>query len=303
MFRTLCLAAAAAALATPAAAQMRSFNAQIENVDLGGGLYMLIGRGGNIGLSIGPDGAFMIDDQFAPLTDRIERAIRELGGTGEVRFIVNTHYHGDHTGGNEEWAGRGAVIFGHDNVRERLMEAQISTLSGEPTPPGPEGGWPTVTFAEGVTFHMNDDTVHVIHVPHAHTDGDSIVHFEEGDVVHMGDVFWNGLFPYIDTNAGGSIDGNITALDFALTLMGEDTQIIPGHGPLADRADVEAALAMLMDVRARIYDHVARGDTLEETIAAMPLEQDYALWGGGFINVPTFTRLVYDDLARFYAPE
>lgn len=299
MFRLLFAVAALWGVVTPAHAQMRNFDAMIENVDLGDGLYMLIGRGGNIGLSIGEDGVFMIDDQFAPLTDRIEQAIRELGGAGDVRFIVNTHYHADHTGGNEAWAGRGATIFAHDNVRERLMEEQISTFSRRPTPPAPEGGWPTVTFADGVTFHMNGQTVRVIHVPNAHTDGDAIVHFEEANVIHMGDVFWNGLFPYIDTNAGGSINGYITALDFALTLMDETTQVIPGHGDLGDRDDVQAAFDMLVAVRGRIYDHVARGDTLEETIAALPLEADFALWGGGFINVPTFTRLVYDDLARF----
>lgn len=294
-FALIAGSAVAAALAAPALAQSPFDDVAIETSDLGDGLYMLEGRGGNIGLSVGEDGVFMIDDQFAPLTDRIEAAIAEVAGAGDVRFIVNTHYHADHTGGNETLAGRGATVFAHENVRARLMEPQISTLSGETGEAAAPGAWPTVTFADAVTFHMNGETVRVIHAPHAHTDGDVIVHFVEADLFHMGDIFWNGLFPYIDLNAGGSIDGYIRTLDAVLEMSGEDTRFIAGHGALGDREDVAALRDMLGVARQRISEHVEAGDTLEATIEAAPLA-DYAAWGGFFIDEPTFVRLVYDDV-------
>ncbi len=296
MLRLVSSIAAAALFAASAHAQTRAFDADIVVTDLGSGVFMLVGRGGNIGLSVGEDGAFMVDDQFAPLTPRIEAAVAEVAGSGDVRFILNTHYHGDHMGGNEEWADRGATIFAHENARQRLTEPQVSSLTGEEEPAADPALWPIITFQSGVNFYMNGENVRVMHVPNAHTDGDSIVYFEGAGVLHMGDVFWNGLFPYIDVNAGGTIDGYIRALDYALTLINEDARIIPGHGPLAERADVIAALDMLTETRALIAEHVRAGDSLEDTLAAQPLA-DYESFGGGFINTRRFIELVYTDLA------
>ncbi len=181
------------------------------------GLYAIVGQGGNIGVSVGEDGVFIIDDQFAPLTDRIRGLISEVTDQ-PIRFLVNTHFHGDHTGGNENLGRVGVLIFAHDNVRQRLLQGGAS-----------KEALPVVTFNDTTTFHMNGLTLHVLHVDSAHTDGDSMIHFREADVIHMGDVYFNGFYPFIDLGAGGSLQGTIAAVDVALGLAGENTRIIPGH--------------------------------------------------------------------------
>jgi len=258
---------------------------------------MLTGRGGNIGLCIGEDGVFMIDDQYAPLTPAIRQAIAQVTGD-PVRFILNTHWHSDHTGGNENFGELGAVIVAHDNVRLRLASDQLMPFLQREVPASPAAALPIVTFSDAVTFHLNGNTIRAFHVANAHTDGDAIVHFDEADVIHMGDVFWNGFYPFIDTHSGGSIRGTIAAVDAALTLIDVDTAIIPGHGPLGDRAQLLAYREMLLAIADRIQVMIDAGKSLDEVQAAAPTADWDPTWGNGFIKPETFVRMVYEDLQR-----
>jgi glyoxylase-like metal-dependent hydrolase (beta-lactamase superfamily II) len=287
----------ALALAAPAAAQQPDFSGvEIKAEKVAEGLYMLTGRGGNIGLSVGKSGSFVVDDQYAPLTDKILAAIRAIT-PDPVRFVVNTHWHGDHTGGNENMGKAGAILVAHDNVRKRMSAEQFSATFQRATPPSPEGALPVVTFAEGVTFHWNGDEVRVYHVPPAHTDGDSIVHFTKADVVHMGDLFFNGRnYPFIDVSSGGKVDGVIGAADRVLAAITDKTKIIPGHGPLATRADLVVYRDTVKALRDRIAKLKAEGKTREAVIAARPTADHDAQWGQGFIKPDVFTGLVYDSL-------
>ena len=195
---------------------------------------MLTGSGGNLGLSVGKSGTYLIDDQYAPLSDKILAAIKAIT-PDPVRFVVNTHWHGDHTGGNENLGKAGALLVAHENVRRRMSTRAVHRgLRTGRSPPSPEDALPVVTFTDAITFHWNGDEIRVYHVPPAHTDGDSIVHFVKADVVHMGDLFFNGGYPFIDTSSGGRVDGVIEAADRVLAGIGEKTRIIPGHGPLGD---------------------------------------------------------------------
>jgi glyoxylase-like metal-dependent hydrolase (beta-lactamase superfamily II) len=255
---------------------------------------MLTGAGGNIGLSVGPSGTFVIDDQFAPPTDKILNAIWAITPQ-PVRFVINTHLHGDHTGGNENLGKAGAIVVAHENVRKRMSVEQLGAL-GRKTPPSPEGALPVVTFTEAVTFHWNGDEIRVRHAAPAHTDGDSIVHFVKADVVHMGDLFFNGNYPYIDTGSGGRVDGFLAAADQVLAATGEKTRIIPGHGPLATRADLQSYRDMIKTLRDRIAKLAAEGKSRDEVIAAKPTADHDAKWGTGFMKGDAFTGFVYDSL-------
>jgi len=236
-------------------------------------------------------------DLFAPMTPAIAAAVAELNdGVSDVRFIVNTHYHGDHTGGNEAWAERGATVFAHDNVLVRHMDPPVSTYSNASQDAVSPGHWPVVTFADGVTFHLNGEAASVIHVAAAHTDGDAIVWFESANVLHMGDAFFNGLLPYIDTNAGGSVDGYIAAQDLGLSLVNDETKIIPGHGPLAVKADLQIMRDILADIRGLVAAQIAAGLTLEQAIAADPLSAYDESHGRRFITTDKMVEIVYNDL-------
>ncbi|MBI1340517.1 MBL fold metallo-hydrolase [bacterium] len=264
--------------------------------DLGGGIYMLIGNGGNIGLSVGPDGAFVIDDQFPNNADQNLAKIRELAGGGP-KFVVNTHWHGDHAGGNAAFAGAGATIFAHENVRKRIS-GQVATpaLGGSGNAPAsPPEAWPVVTFTQGVDFHLNGETINVYKVQASHTDGDSFVHFREPDILHMGDVFFNGRFPVIDIGSGGSVKGFLAAQKDALTRVSATTRIIPGHGELATRADLEKSIAMLEGAIAAVQARIDAGDTLEQAVARKPLAP-WSSWAWNFINEDRFTTIVYTGL-------
>lgn len=282
------------AAASPSAAQNRDFSeVEIRIERLAPGVAVLFGAGGNIGLSYGEDGNVLVDDQYAPLTGKIVATVRTVDPR-PVRFVVNTHWHGDHTGGNENFGKAGAVIMAHDNVRERMSADQVTARFGT-IPASPAQALPVVTFADGVTLHLNGDTLHVVHVANAHTDGDSLVHWTKGDVLHMGDTFFHqATLPFIDVGSGGSIDGLIAAANKGLELAGPNTKIIPGHGPMATRADLAAYRDMLVDVRAKVAAGIAAGRTLEQIQASDPA----APYGPkeGFIKPADLVEAVYTSL-------
>jgi glyoxylase-like metal-dependent hydrolase (beta-lactamase superfamily II) len=295
-FRVLALALAI--VAAPAYAQQRDFAAvQFRVQRLGPTLWMLAGAGGNLALSAGEDSTFLVDDDYGPLTPKLEAEVAKLSSK-PVRFVVNTHWHGDHTGGNENLGKAGAVIFAHDNVRKRMSTEQFIAFLNITEKPEPRAALPTVTFARDITFHQNGDEIHVFHVPAAHTDGDAVVHFRGSDVVHMGDVFFNGRFPFIDTSSGGTIEGVVAAADQVLAIAGDTTRIIPGHGPLASRRDLVAYRDMLAAVSARIRDGVRAGRTLQEVVAAKPTADFDGVWGKGFLSPDRFVEMVYRNVAR-----
>ncbi len=294
------LLAVFAAVSFSASAQAqddRFAKVQIKTTDLGHGIYMLAGAGGNMGLSTGADGAFLIDDEFAPLSARIKAAIARASDS-PVHYLVNTHWHGDHTGGNANFGEAGAVIVAQDNVRRRLSTDQFMKAFGRTTKAAPKIAWPVITFNDEISFYQNGQSIHVFHVRNAHTDGDSMIYFEPANVLHTGDVLFNKMYPFIDTGSGGSIDGMIAAQERALALVTDDTRIIPGHGPLATKADLADNLAMLKAVRRAVLKTIAEGKSVDEAVAADPLKALNARWGGGFIKPEQMVRIVYGDLVR-----
>jgi glyoxylase-like metal-dependent hydrolase (beta-lactamase superfamily II) len=281
--------------AAPAFAQRDFSKVEIKSSEVAPGLFMLEGAGGNIGLSVGPDGAFVIDDQFAPLAPKIMAAIRAIDAR-PIEFVLNTHWHGDHTGGNEAFGQAGARIVAHDNVRKRLKEG-LRRETGE-TPPAPPGALPVITFSDEVSFYWNGRDIRVIHLDDAHTDGDAVIHFRDANVIHTGDIYFNGGYPYIDLQSGGAFDGVIAAQEAILALCDDDTKIIPGHGPLSSKARLSAYVAMLKDVRARVTALIAQGLSEDEVVKADPLKDLNDAWGKGFISGEALTRTVYKSLKR-----
>jgi len=259
-------------------------------------LYMLTGRGGNIGLCTGKNGAFLIDDQFAPLTDRIRAAVATVTDL-PIRFVVNTHLHQDHTGGNENMAGDGAIIVAQENVRKRLSAYQFSKTFNDTTPPAPEAALPVITFTDSLTFHWNGEDIRVVHVPPAHTDGDAFVIFPGVDVIHTGDLLFNNMYPFIDVDSGGSVPGVIAACDRLLAESDAGTKFIPGHGELATREDIVAYRDMLRTVAARIEDAINEGKTADEVVAMKPTAEFDARFGGGFMKPDRWVRLIYAALS------
>ena len=284
--RMLFPAVVAGVMSVPLAAQQRDFSAvEIEALRVADGVYMLTGSGGNIGLSIGEDGPFVIDDQFAPLTEKIQAAIAELT-SGAVRFVLNTHWHGDHTGGNENFGEAGAMIVAHENVRKRMNPEEFREVMGN-TNQAPPDALPVVTFSDAVNMYWNGENIHVFHVAPAHTDGDAIVHFVNANVFHMGDTFFRGRYPFIDVNSGGNVNGVIHAADRVLSLVDSNTKIIPGHGPLSTPEDLQAYRNMLITVRDRVRVLVNEGRSADEIVAAAPTADLNATWGSnpdGFVR-------------------
>ncbi len=295
--RRLAIVPALLALAGPAGAQ--SFDdVTIRSERVAEGLHVLYGRGGNIGVVSGPDGVFLVDDQFAPLHEKIVAAVRAIAPEGELRFVVNTHWHGDHVGGNEAMGRQGALLVAHENVRRRMSVAQVMKLRPMEIPAAAPGALPVVTFTESLRFHLNGITISVEHPASAHTDGDALVWLEERDAVHMGDVYFNGIYPFVDVDSGGSIDGTIAAVEAALERIGPATRVIPGHGPVSGRAELEAYLEMLRDVRSRVATLIAEGKSAEQVLAAKPSAAWDAEWGDGFLDPDTFVRLIHASLSR-----
>ena len=293
--RNILLIGLFAVLAPCAVAQQNFDDVQIEVIDVAEGLHMLVGQGGNIGVSTGGDGVFVVDDQFAPLTEKILAAI---GGISDapVRFLVNTHWHFDHTGGNENMGDAGAVIVAHENVRTRMSVEGFIEAFGRQTPAAPPGALPVITFTDGLAFHWNGDDIKVVHVENAHTDGDAIIHFTGANALHMGDTYFSGMYPFIDLGSGGSIDGMIAAAETGLARADDETKIIPGHGPLSNKGELSAYRNMLHSVRIAIAEGIQNGMSKEEVVAAKPTSAFDADWGGGFMQPDVWVGILYDSL-------
>ncbi len=292
------LAVAAVLMPLAARAQMGDpTKVDVKVTPLGNGVSMIEGAngfaGGNVAVTVGDDGVFVIDDELAPLTPKLKAALAGLSKK-PVRFVVNTHWHTDHTGGNPALAAAGAVIVAQENVRKRLSVEQVREYKGQKMtfPATPPAALPVVTFTDDVTLHLNGDEVHVVHVPPAHTDGDSIVQFKKANVIHTGDTVVGG-FPLVDVDSGGSFDGFIVAADKVLALADDHTKIIPGHGPIMSKADVAAFRQMLIDVRDRVEKLMAARKSVDEAKAAKPLADLDARWGKAFVQADFVIETVY----------
>ena len=267
----------------------------ITTDDLGNGFYRLVGPGGNIGVSVGYDGIFVIDDKFDRFSDQIIAQIQAINGQG-ITYVINTHYHGDHTGANGALKDVGAAIVAHDNVRTRMGTTFESKLWGRTVKATKPHQWPDVTFSENATFHFNGQTTQIIHTPAAHTDGDSIVYFKEANILHMGDNYFNPIFPYVDVDSGGSLQGMIAAQTLAINMIDDATQIIPGHGDMSNLAELMATRDRLQDIYNRIKAKVDAGKTVDEIIKEKPLS-DLAQFSG-FIKEDMMVRIAYRSIVE-----
>ena len=269
---------------------------QIKTVKVSGNVYMLLGSGGNIGVYAGDDGVFIVDDQFAPLTKKIKAAIGKISDK-KIRFVINTHWHFDHVGGNENLGEMGSVIIAHENVRKRMSTDQFIEFFQKKIPASPKVALPIITFTQDITFHPNEDDIHVFHVSNAHTDGDAIVFFQNSNVVHTGDIYFAGLYPFIDTSAHGSVNGVIDAVQYVLSIINDDTKVIPGHGPLSNKTELRAYVDMLIRLRAKISKQISNGKTLEEIQRSKPTQEFDEKWGHGMLTPDQFVQILYKDLS------
>jgi glyoxylase-like metal-dependent hydrolase (beta-lactamase superfamily II) len=289
-----------AAVSPPAPPPPPAPNSQAVSrvVDLGSGVSMLMGQGGNIGLSVGEDGVFVIDDQYVTNAMANLAKIEELA-KGKPKYVINTHWHFDHAGGNEAFGKAGATIFASDNVRKRLTGEVKSESRGAPQVPAPAPALPVVTFTTGIDFHLNGQTIRAIRAPlPAHTDGDTFIYFVEADVLHTGDTYMKDRYPFVDTGSGGTQAGFVAALEALVKIAGPNTKVIPGHGDLATKADLEAALDMHTGARSAVEALVKAGKTLAETVAAKPLAKWTPRFGGpgGFISDDAYVTVIYNEL-------
>lgn len=270
---------------TIASAQGRFDKVEIQVEKVTENIYMLVGAGGNIGISVGDNGVFMVDDQFAPLSEKIQAAIATVSDK-PVKFLMNTHFHGDHTGGNANFEAQGAMIVAQENVRKRLAENKTE-------------GLPVITFSDDATFYMNGNDIFLTHVHNAHTDGDALVYFAQSNVLHTGDTFFNGRFPYIDLKRGGSLDGDIAAAKKGLLIINEDTKVIPGHGALGTKADYQDYHDMLVGIKANVSRAIKEGKTEDEIAATESLTSQWitdAETKGQFIDGEKMRRTAFQSI-------
>jgi len=284
MKRRMLVSAAAVLLVTAhVAVSQRDFSkVEFERTHVAGAVHFLnSGVAGNLAVSMGEDGVLLVDDQYAPLADKIRASIEEIGG-GKLKFLVNTHYHGDHTGGNAEF-GEEAAIIGHANVRKRLASQER-----------PEVALPAVTFKDSVTIHFNGEAIEIVHLPNGHTDSDSVVYFRGSNVVHMGDLFFSGLFPFVDLKAGGDVEGYMSNLEKVIPGIPAGAKIIPGHGPLSTLDDLKAFHRAMRETTGYIRGQMDSGKSLEQ-IQAAGLPSEWEEWGSGFISEERWISIVYNS--------
>ena len=284
-------------LSFDAAAQQRDLSAvQIKATKVEGNVYMLEGAGGNIGVSAGGDGVLIVDDQFAPLADKIRAALKAIN-PGPLRFVLNTHFHGDHTGGNPVF-GKESTIVAHDNVRKRLAEGQPPRAAGQPaTPPAPKEALPVITYAHSVSIHFNGEEIRVIHYPAGHTDGDSVIIFTASNVAHLGDDFFAGRFPFVDIDNGGSVQGLTRNIADLIARLPADVKIIPGHGPLSTIDDLKTYHRMLTATTDVVRKQIDAGKSLAD-IKAAGLPDEWKQWGTGFIPQDRWLETIHRSLTR-----
>lgn len=264
----------------------------IKTENVKNGIYMLMGKGGNIGLSVGDDGIFMIDDQFAPLTNKIKEAILKISNK-EIKFVLNTHWHFDHTGGNENLGKDGVVIVAHDNVRKRMSKDNFIKAFNKKIPAASKIALPVITFSKSMTFHINDEEIEIIHKNNSHTDGDSVVFFKTSNVIHTGDIFFNGFYPFIDESSQGSIDGVIKAASYIISRANEQTKIIPGHGKLSNKQELIIYRDTLIVLKERMQKLIHEGKTVEEVVALKPFSDYDTTLGNGFLSPENFLTILY----------
>jgi len=279
--------------AVSAQAQTDFSKVEIKATKVAGNVYMLQGAGGNIGVSVGDDGLLIVDDQFAPLADKIRAAMKGLADK-KLRFILNTHWHGDHTGGNVAF-GPEATIIAHDNVRKRLATEQKSTVFNSTTPPSPKEALPVITFNDSLSVHFNGEDIRAIHFPHGHTDGDSVIFFSASNVVHLGDDFFAGRFPFVDLESGGSVEGLVKNIGELIGKIPADAKLIPGHGPISTLDDLKSYHRMLQQTTEIVRGKIAAGKTLDQ-IKTEGLPAEWAPWGTGFIKTDRWVETIYKSL-------
>lgn len=267
---------------------------EIKATKVAGNVYMLEGAGGNIGVSVGPDGILIVDDQFAPLADKIKAALKTLG-EGKLRFVLNTHWHGDHTGSNAAFS-TDAPIIAHDNVRKRLSTEQKSEFFKRTTPASPKEALPVITFGQSLSVHFNGEEIHVIHFPQGHTDGDSVIFFPVSNVVHMGDDFFAGRFPFVDLESGGSVEGLAKNVGDIIPRLPAGAKIIPGHGPISTVDDLKAYHRMLMETTVIVRNKMKAGKSLEQ-IKTEGLPEEWKIWGSGFIKTEVWIETIHRSLS------
>ncbi len=285
-------------LPRPASAQQEDFSkVTVKTTPVAGSVSMLQGEGGNIGVLVGPEGVLLVDDEFGPLVPKIEAAVKQLSPK-PIRFVINTHWHGDHTGGNAGLGTEGVVIVAQDNVRKRLSTEQFSSFRKTSIPPSPAVALPIITFLDSVSFHLDGEDIDVFHIAPAHTDGDSVVWFKKSNVVHTGDLFFNGLYPFIDFGSGGSIDGVVAGADLVLSRINDETKVMCGHGPVGSKSDLKRYRDMLATIRDRVRKAIQDGKTLDQTVALKPTAEFDAAWGNGFLKPDAFVALVYSGLKK-----